>query len=131
MTGRLDPENAEHPPEPDEQAIVESSTDAPDEIDLTVEAIRTTVSDDQRALDELEGKLAGLRELQRSLAKVDLAGSSDAPPTQKREGSVDTLDLRTLMTLGDEADDDEFGRRFREFANADPDESTRAWLERG
>lgn len=99
-------------------------------IDLTtavereIEEIGVVVDAANGELDLIENRLTELRQQGEQL--VDL----DAASALKQPGSVEMLDLSALMSLSDEDDDDEFGQRFKEFANADEDgASDRGWLD--
>ena len=73
-------------------------------------------------LDEIERQLAEIRERQKLLLE---------PEKPARKGSLEQLDLRTLIELTDDNDED-FERRFGEFAasgSANSDRSRR-WMEK-
>jgi len=102
--------------------------------DQEILEIDAYVGNSNGELDLLETRL---QELRRRGQDLNLGEVVKEPPVVQR-GSVETLDLRALMTLredtelttlGEEDDDDEFGQRFKEFANADADLASRRWFE--
>ena len=94
-------------------------------IDTEIREIDSSVGESHEELDTIENRLVELRN------KGDQLSQLEVPETPKQTGSVDTLDLRALMSLRDEEDDDEFGKRFKEFANAETDKKSRSWFEHG
>ena len=72
-------------------------------------------------LDEIERQLAGIRERQKLLLE---------PEKPVRKGSLEQLDLRTLIELTEHNDQD-FERRFGEFATTDSTSTDRSrrWME--
>jgi len=70
-------------------------------------------------LDAIEVQLAQIRVRQQSLFQ---------PAGQPRKGAVERLDLRTLINMPDE-DDDEFDRRFDQFVSIDADDKSRRWMD--
>lgn len=94
-------------------------------VDSEIRVIDSSLDENHEQLDEIEDRLLVLRE------KGDELMQLEPTETAKREGHVDTLDLRALMSLRDEEDDDEFGQRFKEFAKAETDKKSRSWFEHG
>lgn len=72
-------------------------------------------------LDEIEQQLAQIRERQKSFMETS---------STTKKGSLDQLDLRTLIELADD-DDEEFDRRFDQFTATDSngDDRARRWME--
>ena len=70
-------------------------------------------------LDAIEAQLAQIRVRQQSLLQ---------PAGKLRKGAVEQFDLRTLINMPDE-DDDEFDRRFDRFVSIDADDNSRRWMQ--
>lgn len=97
--------------------------DVTDSADLGIHEISTVVEASHTELDLIEGRLVELRQQGEQLIELDVADRS------KPSGSVEMLNLSDLMSLREEDEDDDFGKRFKEFANADITSHERGWLD--
>ena len=99
-----------------------------------ISTIEENVDRSNDELDQIVGRLEGLSARSKALYEIDL--TLDPARRKPRAGSVETLDLRTLMSVRDpdEEPGDDFDERFDAFAGSDiagseDDQPARRWLE--
>jgi len=109
----------------DDQGGAAMASDPTGSIDIIEKCVLKTNDE----LDQIVGRLDGLVARTQALNEIDL--TLDPTRCAGKAGSVETLDLRTLMAVRDpnEEQDDDFDQRFDAFARSENDQPARRWLE--